>query len=67
MTLLVRIDSSKDVDGIPVTRHMIEPSCSWGMNSLPRNGKSPNASTSATEAVITTARLADRARSSSGR
>ena len=54
MILLVRMDSSSEVEGIPVTRHMIDPSCNCGMNSLPRNGKMARPATSAVTAVTTT-------------
>ena len=59
-------DSSSDVDGMPVTRHMIEPSCSCGMNSLPRNGNSARLANIAMPATITTTPLRASERSSNG-
>mmetsp|Transcript_30101 Transcript_30101/g.54779 ORF Transcript_30101/g.54779 Transcript_30101/m.54779 type:complete len:279 (+) Transcript_30101:1250-2086(+) len=62
-----RIDSSSDVDGIPVIRNMMEPSCSWGMNSLPRKGNRAKEPISSTTAMPTTRRFLSSAQSSSGR
>ena len=66
-TLDTRIDSSSDADGMFVTRNWIVPSCSVGMNSLPRNGNNAREATSNATAEPMTSFLRSSAQSSSGR
>ena len=64
MSFEIAMDCSSDVEGIEVTRHMIEPSCKVGMNSLPRKGNSTRLTASAVMAEMTTVCLFERLHSS---
>ena len=63
----ILMDCSRDAEGIEVTRHMIEPSCNVGINSLPRNGNSRRLTASKLAADITTFFLLANDHSSSGK
>lgn len=67
ISLEISMDWSSEVEGIEVTRHMMEPSWSWGMNSLPSSGNSARLPTSNATAATTTVVLCASDQASSGR
>ena len=62
-----RMVSSSEVEGMPVTRNMMLPSCNVGMNSLPRKGNVASAASSNTSAPPKTFFLFSSAQASKGR